>query len=145
MIIEGIYKLLTADSGVSTLLGTSRSDGTNGLFPVIAPKEVTLPYAVFEQTGNDNSNMTMEGLNRRQEGRFRFHCYAADYKTARALAQAIKKAFAAFNGTLGDPDATPVGDVTPAFEADGPIDTETRATIYNRIIDFYVWYVDTTN
>jgi hypothetical protein len=145
MIIEGLYKLLTADSGVVALLGNARSDQTTGLFPVIAPKEVTMPYVVYEQVGGDNSNMSMEGLNRTQTARFRFHCYAADYATARKVAQALKKALAALRTTLADPDVTPVLDILPSFEADGPVDTETRNTIYNRVIDFEVWYVDTTN
>lgn len=144
MLVEGLYKLLSTDSGIIALLGNARGDQTTGIFPVVAPKEVTVPYIVYEQASN-NISMSMSGINRTQEGRFRFHCFAADYPTARKVAQAIKKTLGGLVGTLTDVDATPVQDATPNFEGDGPIDGELRNTIYHHIIDFDIWYVDTTN
>jgi len=143
MLEEGLTKLIAGNSGVNTILGTNRSDKTNGIFPVLAPKEVTVPYIVFEQVSND-TNETLEGVNKLQDARYRFKCYAADYHTAMKLYHKLKMALAGFTGTLGDGDATPVSYCTPIFEAALPIEEAYRATIWGRVIDFRIFYTDTT-
>lgn len=142
MLEEGLVKFLAANSGVNTLLGTSRSDKTNGIFALAAPKEVTLPYIVYEQTSSE-PNETLEGVNKFQGARYRFKCYAADYPTAAHLCHKVRMALTGFIGTLGDSDATPVQYCTPVYEGPLPVEFEERFTILGRVIDFNILFVDT--
>lgn len=142
MLEEGFERLLTADAGVKALLGSARSDGTNGMFANLAPKEVTIPYIVYEKLSGD-PNETLEGLNKFQTARFRFKCYAADYPTAVKLAHKVRMALGGFAGTLADVDATPLQNALPIFESDLPEEFALRATIWGRVIDFEFCFVDT--
>jgi hypothetical protein len=144
MFEEGLVNLIAGNSGVNAILGTNRGDKTNGIFPLLAPKEVTIPYIIFEQVSND-TNETLEGVNKLQDARYRFRCYAADYPTAMRLYHKLKMALAGFTGTLTDADATPVQYCTPVFEAALPIERELRATIWGRVIDFKIMFVDTAS
>lgn len=144
MLEEGLVALLAGNAGVSTLLGTHRSDGTNGIFALEALKDVTVPYIVYEQVSSD-PNETMEGLNKFQGARYRFKCYAADYPTAARLCHAVRMCLGGFIGTLADKDSTPVQYCTPVFEGALPVEASLRATILGRAIDFALLFVDTTS
>ena len=142
MLEEGVVKLLATSANVTSLLGTNRSDKTNGVFPVLAPKEVTVPYIVYSKLSED-SNETLEGLNAFQTARFRFKCYAADYPTAVKLQRAVKLVLGGYSGTLADADATPLNDALPVFVGDVEPEEILQGTIYARVIDFDFAFVDT--
>lgn len=142
MLEEGLEKLITADAGVKALLGSNRSDGTNGLFANLAVKQPTIPYIVYEKLSNE-FNESLEGLNKFQISRFRYKCYAADYPTAVKLSHKLLLALGGFAGTLADADATPLQNAQPIFYADLPPEASLRATIWGRVIDFEFCFVDT--
>jgi hypothetical protein len=141
MLPEGLYYLLSHDSNVLALVGTSRSDNTTGIFPSLAPREVTLPYVVFGQIVGGSPANSFDGRNQFQEARYRFRCYAADYKTAKRLAEAVKLALDGLLTTLND--GTRVEGAQYILEAD-QVEPALRGTIYGTNVDFMIRYVDLT-
>ena len=142
MLVEGLYLLLKADSGVQTQLGTpgTRSDQNSGIFPVQAPEECTMPYIVYQQVGADQV-ISFAGVNRTQEARFRFSCYATTYLGAKNLVKALKNVMNGLLTTLPDSEATPVMGAWLETEDDG-VESFTRGTIYADYVDYRIWFTD---
>jgi hypothetical protein len=140
MLPEGIHYLLSHDTTIKGIVGSPRSDGTSGIFPVLAPREVTVPYIVFSQI-TAFPNITLEGNNQYQEARYRFRCYAADYKTAKRLAEALKLLLGGLLATLQD--GTEVQGIWLVLEAD-TVEAMLRGTIFGVHVDFMIHFVDQT-
>jgi Protein of unknown function (DUF3168) len=117
LIADGIFQLLSDNAALSALLAPSgsRSDGTSGVFSIIGPKEVNLPYVVFQQISLVPV-ISFDGVNELQEGLWQFSCYAASYKTARLVADAVANVLNGFLGVLAD--GTLVEGVYPEAERD---------------------------
>lgn len=140
MIFEGLHKLLAADTTLKALLGNARGDKTDGIFPMVAPKEVTVPYVVYLQV-RATPLISYAGANRLTYTRWRYLCHAADYTTAKKVAEAVKGVLNGYKGTLTDSQATPVESSFLAFESDS-VDQDLKATIYNCVVDIDMQYVD---
>jgi len=141
MLPEGLHFLLANDTNVKAIVGVSRSDGTSGVFPSLAPREVTIPYVVFNQIVGSSPANSLDGRNIYQEVRYRFRCYAADYKTAKRLAEAVKLALDGLLATLND--GTPVQGADFIMEADS-VEPALRGTIYGTNVDFAIRHIDLT-
>jgi hypothetical protein len=138
MFQDGLQSFLTAQPLITALLGTSRSDLTKGVFPMLAVRQATLPYLVYQRVGGKPA-YSYQGANRWQDARFRFSCYAASQRGSVLLAEAIKLVFAMWTGTL--PDGTPVQNVMLELEAD---DAESipNGTIFAVHLDYSFQYLD---
>jgi hypothetical protein len=138
MFQDGLESFLAAQSSLTALLGASRSDRTNGIFPMLALRQATLPYVVFQRVSG-KPTYSYQGANRWQDARFRFSCYASSQRGAVLLAEAIKLVFATWTGTF--PDGTPVQNVMLELEAD---DSESipNGTIYAVHLDYSFQYLD---
>ena len=123
-------------------LGTpsTRADGNSGIFPAVAPEECTMPYVVYIQNGLSQIQ-SMGGINRLQEARFRFSCYATTYLGAKNLANALKGALNGLLTTLSDSTATTVQGLEFVFEEDG-VDPDSKGTIYACYLDCQMWFSD---
>ncbi len=135
MLVEGIVALLAADPGVRSALNLPRSDGSNGIYPSVAPDEALMPYVVYTQVHREVV-LSYQGVNKLAELRFQFSCYGPTYKTAKlSLAAALKNALDGFTGVLPDADQSFVGQTIPNSEHD---ETESafKATVYGIILDY---------
>lgn len=142
MLVEGINAYIAADSGVRALLGTpsTRSDKGTGIFPVQAPDEVPVPWIVYQQVSGNPLQESFQGTGRLTTGRLRFTCYGSTYKQAKTLANALKLAMLACDGTM------PAGQVEVhgswlSLELD-EAEPLPRGTIFATHLDFQLIYVD---
>ena|SRR3990172_1218160 len=142
MLVEGLTKRLADDVGLKALLSPSgtRSDGTNGIFPVLAPKEVNLPYVVYTQITGSQFR-TLDGTPGLQSAGIQYSCYGPSYRTAKLVAQAVKVSLAGLAVTLPDTDATRVEGIWLATESDTQEEVP-HAIIYGTMIYFDILFVD---
>jgi hypothetical protein len=141
MIGNGLYLVLSADPGVTAQLGTSRADGTNGIFPGLAPDQPSVPYVVYEKVGAE-AIISMQGANKTQYVRMRYKCYGAAYGDADQLMWAIKYVLNGFVGPLGDSDNTYVQSCFMLHEDDIAPEDLLHGTLYGTVIDFEIVFVD---
>jgi Protein of unknown function (DUF3168) len=140
MLLEGVYDLLSNDSGLQTLLGTAtaRADKTTGVFPGLAVKEATLPNVVMTQVGAEPVT-SYEGNNRLQNARLRFSCQGGSYKTAKQVAAAVKHVLSGLLATLND--GTEVQGAWLVSEID-TTDEVLEGTVFSTHVDFSLQFVD---
>ncbi|MGH9505046.1 MAG: hypothetical protein ACRD20_19505 [Terriglobales bacterium] len=143
MLVEALQSYLAGNTSMRAMLGTpaTRSDTTTGIFPVMAPSEVPMPYLVMEQVTGDGPADTLAGANAFQVNRWRFSCYGSTYRQAKLLAKAAKSAL---NDMRGDQSGSAfVQSTMLALEAD---DSEPfargRGTIFGSHIDFDFSFMD---
>ncbi len=134
MFVEGLVSLLANDAGVKPLLQPSppRKDGTNGVFPNVAPDEVNLPYIVYTQVHRENI-LSYQGVNRLQFLRFQISCYAANYKASKTLAMKARLLLDGFVGTLSD--GSLLEQTIPQSEHDAP-EAVFKGTVYGTHLDY---------
>ena len=94
MLVEELQTFLAAAPTLVTLLGTpsSRSDSTNGLFPIQAldGPALSVPYLVYSQTDGEALAETMTGTMPLRQAHFMLSCYGATAKQAIVLANTVE-------------------------------------------------------
>lgn len=140
MFQEGLYAYLASQSTLTTVLGTSRSDGTTGIFPMQAVGNATLPYIVYQRVSGAPV-YAYEGANKFTMSRFRISVYATTQKAAAQLAVVVKKLLKDFVGTFTDPDATVVQNTMLELEADDA-ESVPHGTIFAVHQDYAFHYLD---
>lgn len=134
---DGLQEFLAAQPLLTALLGTSRGDKTDGIFPMLALRQATLPYLVYQRiTGAPV--LSLQGANQLQDSRFRFSCYAASQRGAVQLAEALKFVLATWTGTL--PNGIAVQNVMQLLEADD-VESIPNGTVYAVHLDFSFQYL----
>lgn len=138
MFQDGLYHLLSTTAEINTILGTSRSDKTTGVYPMLAVGQPILPYVTYQRMSGVPVH-TYQGANKFITSRWRFSCYGSTQRNAWLLGNAIKDFFADFTGTLNE--GTRVENVMQEFEAD---DSESRpeGTLFATHVDFMFMYVE---
>ena len=141
MLVEGLQTALANDAGLQSFIGTpsTRSDKTTGIFPLVAPEQVPMPYVVMQQVSGSPVS-SMEGTNRLTLTRWRFSCYGTTYKQAKQLARALKMAMISLNGPLPSGNAVIMGSWA-VMETDD-LEVVPHATIYTVHSDFNINYID---
>jgi len=132
MFTDGLSSLLSGDPGIAAIVGTSRKDGTNGVFPNVAPDEVLIPYIVYTQTAR-GVILSFDGVNQLQSLRFQIACYGTPYRAVKNLAQAVKKVLDGYTGQLTD--GSIIDNVIPNAEHD-EMEPIFKATMYGVILDY---------
>ncbi len=141
MIVEALQSAISADESLQAQLGTpaSRSDSTNGIFPILAPEEVPVPYLVYQQVSGEPLQESYQGTGALQTSRWRFSCYGSTYKQAKTLAKVLRL----FLISLDGPQAglTEIHGSWLKLEAD---DSEPLAhgTLYATHLDFEFVFLD---
>ncbi len=145
MLIEALQAVLSADSGMQSFLGTpqSRPDSTNGIFPVQAIDQTTMPYLVLSQVSGKPMETAMTGTGRLTSERWRLSCCGSTYKNAKKFAKYVRVFLLSLDGTM------PIGNcelhgVWNLMEAD---DSENlgKGTLWSTHLDFEFNYVDGDN
>ncbi len=142
MLVESLQIYLAANAGLQAQLGTpaTRSDRTTGIFPLIAPSQVPMPYVVLQQVSGEPLQTSMRGTGRLQTSRWRFSAYGTTYKNAKLLAQALRDALNSFAGYF-ETQAVQIQGSWLKLEADD-IEEIARATIYASHVDYEIIYTD---
>ena len=138
MFVSGLHSYLAANAGMQAVLGTSRSDGADGLFAAIAPSSVIMPYVVYLQISGDPER-TMDGVNNLFTGRWRFQCYGGNYKQAKSLAAALKAAINGLFETVNE--GTQVQGAWQVMETD-TTEAVPKGTIWATHVDFEIIWAE---
>jgi hypothetical protein len=142
MLIESLFAALATDSGMQAQLGTpaTRSDSTTGIFPLLAPEEVSMPYLVVQQVSGEPLQVSYQGTGALQTTRWRFTCYGTTYKNAKVLARALKSVLVSLNGNYTTGNAQIMGSWL-RLEADDS-ESVAHATIFATHVDVEINYLD---
>lgn len=128
----GLYNLLSNDPGIKAALGT-RIGGDTGIWPIVAADEAPAPYIVYFQVHREVV-LSYEGVNRTQELRYQFSCFAdPPYDNVKLLAQAVKDLLDGFTGKLSD--GSIIGQSLPNSEHD-EVEEFFKATIFSTVLDY---------
>jgi hypothetical protein len=92
MLIDAIQNALANEPTINTLLGSSvsRKDSTNGIFPVQASDQPTMPYMVMEQVSGTPFSITYAGTGSLTGESWTISCYGSTYRNAKVLAKAVR-------------------------------------------------------
>lgn len=143
MLVDALQNIIANDATLVALLGTttSRADSTNGVFPVQAPDQPTMPYIVYSQVSGDPLDVMFGGTVPMTQERWRFSCFGTTYRNAKKLAKKLRLALIdVLPGTnaAGTVWLTGMYCVMEADESE-PIG---RGTLFSTIVDFNIVYVD---
>lgn len=142
MLTEGFYAVLAANTALQALLGTTttRSDSSTGIFPMLAPDEVPMPYIVYQQVSGSPLQESMAGTGALTTSRWRFSSYGTTYSGAKELARVLNQIMLSLDGELPAGEAEVHG-VWLKLNAD---DSEPipHGTIYANHLDYEINYID---
>lgn len=133
--IDGLYKYLTADGDVETLVG-------GRIYPTKLPKGYALPAIVYFQS-NGESIESMDGDNPTEIKRFQFSCFARDSSTAKTLRRAVRSRLVPKSDSSGTtatvaydlPDGTHIQSARMHMELDLPYEEGSGETIQHSMIE----------
>jgi len=145
MLVEELQSVLTTDPGMVALLGTpqARPDSTNGVFPVQAPDQPTMPYLVLMQVSGAPLQTSMAGTGALTRERWRFSCHGTTYKRAKKFAKDVRDFLISLLGMMPGGTAFIQG-AWIKLEAD---DQESlgKGTLYKVHLDVEFEYLDLDN
>jgi hypothetical protein len=94
VLVENLQSFLAAAPALMALIGTptSRSDSTNGIFPVEAldGPALQMPYVCYSQNDGEPLAENMTGTPPLRQAHWMLSCYGSTYKQAKKLAQTVK-------------------------------------------------------
>lgn len=138
MFLEGLNQFLLAQPTITSIVGTSRSDNTSGIYPVLAIGSPILPYLVYMKVTGQPA-FSYQGANRLTFARLRFSCYGSKQPDAEKLAKALRDLFATWTGSF--PNGVVVQNVMQEMEADD-VESIPRGTIFAVHVDFSFTFVE---
>lgn len=130
MMVEDFTTFLKANAGISAIVGVNVfAQNLAQKNPELSP----LPGLVYSQISGVRPQ-TLDGTSGLQRGRYQLACMAIDYKTAKTLSEAVRKALVDFSGTMG---STAVLGVQLMSERDMYNSTSLEFRID---LDFEIWH-----
>lgn len=143
MLVEALQALLTTDPGMVAILGTptARKDSTNGVFPVQAPDQPSMPYMVLSQVSGEPTFITMQGSSAMATERWRFSHYGTTYRNAKVFAKYVRHFLIDIlpgNSAVGSVRYQHFACKMEADEAE-PLQ---RGTLFSTHVDFEITYID---
>jgi len=131
---QGIYELVNADTSIDAL--------SNGVYWILAPKGVAVPYIVLSRVATTDV-YTMNGATGMRSALFQVDCYATDYYTSRSIALAVRQLLESYRGNLPDVNSTAVAAVLTEKDWDMPYEEGSgKGFVYRALLQFRVWYYD---
>ena len=142
MLVEALQTKLTTDPGMIALLGTKaqRPDSKNGVFPVLAPDQPSMPYVVVDQVSGSPDDELFSGTGPLVGERWRLSCSGTTYKNAKTLAKYVKKLLLGWYGPQ-TADQVFIQSVAWVMEADDA-ETMMKGTLFTTHLDFNFVYID---
>lgn len=100
MLVETLENALTADAGMQGFLKlpSVRKDSTNGIFPMQAIDQPTMPYLILSQVSGIPLQTSMEGTGSLTSERWRFSFHGTTYKKAKQFAKYGRRFLLSLNG-----------------------------------------------
>jgi hypothetical protein len=145
MLIEALQNVLAADAGMQSYLGTpsGRPDSTNGIFPVQAIGQPSMPYVVLSQVSGEPMETSFDGTGRLTKERWRFSFCGSTYKGAKQFAKYGRAFLLSLFGSQPVGNAS-ISGVWIKLEAD---DSENlgKGTLWSVHVDVEFQYVDGDN
>lgn len=143
MLVDVLQLSLSSAPTIQALLGTvsTRRDQQTGIFPILAPEQVPMPYIVMSEIGGAPATDSYNGANALQDERWRFSCYGSTYKQAKTVAKALKQVLLDLIGNF-DAQKCQVDGMFLRLEADNAQSIATHGTEYGSHVDFEILYVD---
>ena len=137
MIEQGLYELITTDSGITSL-------ATGGVYWMLAPKGAAVPYIILSRVATGDT-YDMAGATGLRDGLFQVDCYASGagnvgYYQARAMAVAVRELLESYKGTLPDTDSTIVDAVFTEKDWDMPYEEGAKGFVYRALLEFRIWH-----
>jgi len=138
VIQEGIYATLSADAGVSAIVGTR-------IYPTLMPQTVYTestkkPCIVYTLESRDRQ-IRFSGTDTLVSGSLSVECYAETFVGAENLAAAVRAALVDFSGTMtgtGSPQSS--NDVKKLFIESEAESFALEPGLYVVIQDYTIWY-----
>ena|SRR5437763_5061086 len=134
MIEQGLFQLVTADSGVSALVG-------NKMYWVLAPKGGVIPYIVATRVATSDI-YTMAGTTSLRNTLIHLNCFATDYYSSRAIAKAVRNVLQNYHGTLPDTNATVTKAVFTEMDYDQQYEEGGKGFVFQAMLEFRMWYIE---
>lgn len=128
---DGLVALLSADSGVSALVG-------NRIHPLVLPRKPTYPALVYQRISGERVR-SLSGPSGRARPRIQIDAYAQTYAAAKAVAKAVEDALDGYAGPAGT-------DRIDAASLEGDRDLhedELRKPIFRVTADYFISYRET--
>jgi hypothetical protein len=135
MIEKGIYKLLTADAGVSALV-------SNRVYWILQPKGTSVPSIVLSIVATDDT-YTFQGASGLRSALIQADCYASNYYDSRATSKAVRLLLENYRGNLPDADATSVQGCIVEKDWDMPFEEGGKSFVYRALLEVRFIYNDT--
>ena len=115
MLDDGLNLLLARAPDVTGAVGSSRKDGSTGVFGGQSPPKTPFPYVVIEQISGEPI-MTFDGPDLARYARFKFSCHSDSRTGAKRLLRIVRGLLENFTGQL--PDGTELQNAQTVLEAD---------------------------
>lgn len=138
MFLTGLNQFLLAQPTITSIIGTSRSDNTTGIYPVLGIGSPILPYLVYMKISGTPA-FSYQGANRLTFARCRFSCYGSKQPDAEKLSKALRDLFATWTGTF--PNGVVVENVMQEIETDD-VESVPRGTIFAVHVDFSFAFIE---
>ena len=123
---EAVYARTVGDAGVAALIGTR-------CYPLVVPQDAAMPAIAYQRISGapERSHSGFSGVS---ETRFQFTCEANSYASAKAVAQALRRCWESFAGTVSN---IAIGGAFVENESDG-YSEETPAPVVR--MDVSIWH-----
>ena len=142
MLVEALQGILTTDPGMLTFLGipATRPDSANGVWPVMAPDQPTMPYITYTEVTGDPLSVTYSGTGALTQERWRISCHGSTYRNAKVFAKYTRRLLLSWLGEQNVGSVTVRGSFCD-MEAD---DAEPlgKGTLFKTHLDFTFNYDD---
>jgi hypothetical protein len=141
MLVEVLQIALTTEVSIATLLGTptTRPDSTNGVFPVQAPDQPTMPYLVLAQSTGEPLTVMLAGTGPLTSEGWKISCYGSTYANGKKLAKAVRLFLVSLTGDAGDISLSGAYCKSEIDEAE----SLQRGTLFGTHLSFDLTYRDT--
>jgi Protein of unknown function (DUF3168) len=128
--MQAVYSVLGAYAGLQALLTNGDSPPTYRIYNLVAPQSVDAPFLVIQKIAQTRQNTLAQGAgNGVENSRVQCTAYADTISTAEAVAEQVRLALAAAEGTSFA--------AVQVFNTD-QYDADTQ--LYQVIVDYSVWY-----
>src|SRR3989337_1311628 len=115
---EAVYARTVGYSEVAALIGTR-------CYPLVAPQDAVMPAVVYQRISG-SPERSHSGFSSLSQTRFQFTCEADSYSSAKAVAQALRRCWESFAGTVSN---IAIGGAVVLNESDGGNEENAAAAI----------------
>lgn len=142
MLVETLQTAMAADAGMQAFLGqpSQRPDSMNGIFPMQAIDQPTMPYVVLSQVSGQPLQTSIDGTGAFTSERWRFSCHGTKYKNAKTFAKYVRKFLLTLNGNYPT-GKTFIQGAWCKMEADES-ESLGKGTLFTTHVDFEFEYQD---